>query len=304
MLKKIIALAGSGFFFTIGAVLALFLGIIMIIGIAEVADDPIEAVIPRAKTQNGVFILPLEGEILTSERFTRTLARAVEKPEIKAVVVAINSPGGAVGPSEELYRSIKEADRKKPVMCAMSAVAASGGLYSAMGCRKIFINKGTLTGSIGVIMMYPTVSQVMSKIGVEMNVVKSGPLKDVGSPFRTPSEIDKAFLEDLVKRTYGQFVDAIAEGRKLDPNKVREFADGRVILGDEAIKLGLADELGGVEQAARTALVAAGSNAEPELLYAKKRRGVSSVLDMEGSLIGRFYRSLFSSQLLYRAELM
>ncbi len=304
MLKKIIALVGSGFLFMLGVVLALVLGIVMVVVIAEVAEDPVETAFPRAKTPNGVFILPLEGEIVTSEKYSRILARAVERPEIKAIVVAINSPGGGVGASEEIFRSIGDADKKKPVVCAMEGVAASGGLFSAMGCRKIVVNKGTLTGSIGVLMTYPTVKHVMDKVGVQMNVVKSGELKDVGSPFREPNPTDRAFLEALVKQSYEQFLDVVATSRKLDPNKVRTFADGRVILGEEALSLGLVDEIGGVARAAKIALEASGSTAEPELLYAKRRGGLSSVFDMEHSRISRFVRSIFTSQLLYRSDLM
>jgi protease-4 len=304
MLKKIISLAGSGFLFTSGAILALFLGVVFIVVAAQVADDPVEMAFPRAKTSNGIFILPVEGEILTSERFRRLLSRALERDEIKAVVVAINSPGGAVGPSEEIYRAIKVADQKKPVLCAMSSVAASGGLYAAMGCRKVFVNKGTLTGSIGVIMSYPTVTQVMDKIGVEMNVIKSGELKDVGSPFRAPTEIDTTFMKGLVFKSYEQFVRAVVEGRKLEESVVRAVADGRVILGEEAVELKLADEIGGVEEAAQAALQAAGGSGEPELLYAKRPRGFQSMFEMQESRLYRFYRALFRTELLYRTEIM
>jgi len=302
MLKKIVGLTGSGFLFTFGAVLALVLGIVLVVAIGKLADDPVEMAIPHSKTDNGVFILPLEGEIVSSEKFRRVLAKAVEKKQIKSIVVAIDSPGGAVGPSEEINRAIAAADKKKPVMCALGSVAASGGLYSAVACRRIFTNQGTLTGSIGVIMSYPTVSKVMSQAGVQMNVIKSGELKDVGSPFRESTDRDRDFLRGLVQRSYEQFLGAVAAGRKLDIAKVRPFADGRIILGEEAVALGLADEIGGVEEAAKSSFEAAGGTGELEILYAKKTGGFTEVF--QESRLGRFVRTFLKAEILYRSDLM
>jgi protease-4 len=301
MIRKVIGLVGTGFLVSVGVVLALVLGIITVVVVSDVADDPIEGVFPRAKTKEAVFVIPVDGEITSSEKFTRILSRALEKDEIKAIVISINSPGGAVGPSEDIHRAIKAADLKKPVFCAMGGVAASGGLYSAVACRKIYANLSTLTGSIGVIMSYPTVPQVMAKAGVEMNVIKSGVLKDVGSPFRAQTPEDKAFLSRLVDTSYQQFINVIAEDRKIPVESVRKFADGRVILGEEAKQLGLIDEIGGVELAADGALKASGSNAKPEILYARPKRSFSSVL--EESKVGFFMRSLAGPQLLYRSSL-
>ena len=299
-MKKALGVLGTGFLLSFGAVLALILGIVVIVVVSDAADDPIEAAFPRAKTKNGVFIIPLQGEIVSSHRFERVLSRALEREEVKAIVVAIDSPGGAVGPSEAIFRTIKKADAKKPVFCAMEGVAASGGLYSAVGCRKIYANSGTLTGSIGVIMSYPSAPEVLNKLGVQMNVVKSGPLKDVGSPFRAPTEGDRQFLQELVSATYEHFVQAVASGRKLPVEKVRSFADGRVILGAQAKELGLVDEIGGVEEAAKAALEAAGNSEEPELLYAREKRSFASVI--EESKAGFLHRALTGVQLLYRAD--
>ena len=192
---------------------------------------------------------------------------------------------------------------KKPVVCSLGNIAASGGMYAAAGCRNVVTNEGTLTGSIGVILMMPNVSSVIEKYGFSMNVVKSGRFKDSGSPFRSFEGSDRELLQSLVDKTYEQFVSVIAESRKLDIEKVREFADGRIILGEQAVAWGLADEIGGVARAAKLALELTGEEeAEPEIVKVPKPTGLMALFEGFGEArIVHWIRSFGKLQLLFRA---
>lgn len=256
----------------------------------------------NVKTDRAVAVIELDGEILSSEKFNAALRKQVKNDQIKAIVVRIDTPGGAVGASEEMYLAIKEADKKKPVICAMSSVAASGGLYAAMGCRKVVTNKGTLTGSIGVVMMMPNVTTVMNKVGVDMTVIKSGKFKDSGSPFREVTPEDRQVMQGLVDTVYQQFVSVVAEARNLPVEEVAKFADGRIIVGEEAVKLGIADAIGNVETAARMALEAAGISGDPEIVQVKKRKGLSALFeDISESGVKQWLGEAAEARLLYRA---
>ena len=257
----------------------------------------------KIKGENGIAIVDISGEIFESEKFRRALERAVDDEKVKGIVVRIDSPGGAVGASEEIHSLIKSADTKKPVVCSLQSLAASGGLYSAVGCRKIIAHAGTLTGSIGVIMTAPEFPSLLQRFGVSMNVIKSGKLKDVGSPFRSMTDDDRNYLQSMIDRAYEQFVNVVATSRGIPVEEVRKFADGRVLLGEDAVKLKLADEIGGVERAAEVALEAAGLKGEPELVYPPKKSGFQQMLDPEEWTFVKFLSSVSNGQLLYRAFL-
>lgn len=257
---------------------------------------------------HAVAVVPLTGEIFSSQKFREQLKRAVENPRVKAIVVRIDSPGGAVGASQEIFTAIRDVAEKKPAVCALGNIAASGGLYAAVGCKKIVTNSGTLTGSIGVIMMMPNVSEILESHGVGMTVIKSGKFKDAGSPFRPATPEDRALLEKIADGAHAQFIQAVADGRKLDPAVVRTFADGRIILGEEAVRLGLADELGDTQRAAKVALELAGDSAEPEVVWPKKPTGLLRLIGGLNELSGlsRFSEILANFtrvRVLYRAFL-
>jgi protease-4 len=224
----------------------------------------------KVKTDRGVGVVELNGNITSSDSFRKAFKKMIDHDKIKSILVRIDSPGGAVGASEELYRIIRESS--KPTVCSMANVAASGGLYAAMGCDKVFANKGTITGSIGVILMMPNFSEIAQDNGLKMNVVKSGELKDVGSPFKPFSERDKGFLQGVVDQSYQQFVSIISESRKIPEADVRKFADGRIILGERALDLGLIDSIGGIHDAAKMALQLHDKDekGEPELVFVSK----------------------------------
>jgi protease-4 len=259
------------------------------------------------KTDHAVGVVELTGEILSSDKFERSLKKALDNPKIKAVVVRIDSPGGAVGASEEIYRAIKTANEKengKPVVCSLGTVAASGGLFAAVGCKKIVADESTLTGSIGVIMMSPNVKALLDKVGVAMTIVKSGKLKDTGSPFREVTADDRDYLQRLIDRTYAQFVRTVADSRGIPVEQVKKFADGRIILGGEAKELGLIDEIGGLPEAAKLALSLSGDNAEPEIIKPSKSSGILSMFaEVPNSKVWYWLRALGKTQLLYQSSL-
>lgn len=256
----------------------------------------------KVETDHGVGVIELSGEIISSNKVRKFLKKALDHEKIKAIVVRIDSPGGSVGVSEEIYREIKYADGKKPTICALGNTAASGGLYAAMGCRKVVTNEGTLTGSIGVIMMMPNFTSIAERFGLGMNVIKSGRFKDSGSPFRKLEKEDKDLLQAMVDKAYEQFLKIVSDSRKLPAEEVRKFADGRIILGEEAVELGLADEIGGVRRAAKLALEATGDTAEPELVQIKKPSGLLAILDeLQGSEARNWIGSFTSVRLLYQA---
>jgi protease IV len=289
------------------AVVSLFALVIvfLLVGILTVVkqgggDDNIS--METIKTDHAVAVVELTGEMLSSDAVRKSLKKVIDEKKIKAVVVRIDSPGGSVGAAEEAYRAIKESDQKKPVVCSLGNIAASGGLYAAVGCRKILANAGTLTGSIGVILMMPNLEAVASYIGVQMNVIKSGKFKDTGSPFRKLDSDDRLLLQSLVDKSYQRFVQTVADGRHLEVEKVKTFADGRIILGEEAVEKGLVDQIGGLEQAAKAALELAGDSAEPEIITLKKATGLRSLLsEWQGMQLIDWISSLRHMRLLYQA---
>ncbi|HET9596291.1 MAG TPA: signal peptide peptidase SppA, partial [Anaeromyxobacteraceae bacterium] len=173
----------------------------------------------------------------------------------------------AVAPSQEIYDEVKKLADKKTVVCSMGNLAASGGFYIAMACPHILAEPGTLTGSIGVISMFPNVQGLAKRFDVKLETVKSGKLKDAGSPFRDMSPEDRAYWQSLVDSVYLQFLSAVMEGRDLPEDEVRKIADGRVLTGQQAQELGLIDELGNFHDAVDAAKEKAGLSGEPRLVY-------------------------------------
>lgn len=198
-----------------------------------------------------VAVIELTGIIESGKEVVEQLYKQASDDKVKGIVLRINSPGGAVGPSQDIYTAVMKLKKKKPIVASMGALAASGGLYSAVGASKIFAQPGTLTGSIGVIMQLPNFTKIAEKVGFEMVTVKSGKFKDVGNSFREMTPEDRAFLEATIARVQDDFVKAVATGRNLSEQQVRTFADGRVIVGSQAKELKLIDEFGDVYDAAR-----------------------------------------------------
>lgn len=228
--------------------------------------------------KNKIGVVKVEGVIADSLEIINQLQEFGENDSIIAVVLRIDSPGGGVAASQEIYDAITELKNSKKVVVSMGSIAASGGLLIACAADKIVANPGTITGSISAIMQFAHFEELLKKIGVRSTVVKSGEFKDIGSPLRDMTPDEKVIVQELVDDIYNQFVDVIAKDRKLPREKVLEIADGRVFSGRKAKELGLVDELGDMAQAARLASELAGKKGKYDLVYPKKKR--LSVFDL------------------------
>ena len=222
-------------------------------------------------------LIRIEGPIIDSKETIDEIKEYTKDNSIKAIVLRIDSPGGAVAPSQEIYEEVKKAVAKKKVVVSMGSVAASGGYYIASPATKIIANPGTLTGSIGVIMEIPNIEGLMNKIGVKTEVIKSGRHKDIASAFRTMGKEEREILQGVMDNVHEQFMKAVSEGRKIKMEELRKIADGRVFTGEQAKTYGLVDELGTLEDSIKTAAALAGIKEEPEVVIKKEKL---SVIDM------------------------
>jgi len=238
-----------------------------------------------------VGVIQVIGPIVSSGKTVTEIVSFAKDDSIEAVVLRIDSPGGGVGPSQEIYTEVKRLVEKKPVVVSMGAVAASGGYYIAAPADKIVANPGTITGSIGVIMAFTNYQELLDKIGLKNSVVKSGDRKDIGSPIRPMTDEDKAILQGLVDDVHRQFVDAIAQGRQLELDDVLTLADGRIYSGNQAKKIGLVDQLGNFRDAVSLAASMAEIQGEPRLIYPPEEKpGLFEYFMQEA--IGQFRRGL------------
>ena len=218
-----------------------------------------------------VAVVEVEGIITEPESINKQIREFGERDDIKVIVVRINSPGGGVGPSQEIYREIKRVSAKKKVIASMGAVAASGGYYIAAAANKIIANPGTITGSIGVIMEFANAEELLSKIGFKGYVIKSGEYKDIGSPLRSMKEDEKRLLQNVIDDVHRQFVDVVAENRKLKVDVVKKIADGRIFSGQQAKEIGLVDEIGNFQDAIDIAASMSNIKGKPVVLYPEKK---------------------------------
>ena len=195
-------------------------------------------------------LVQIRGTIIESQEYVRQLQSLRLDNAIAGVILLIDSPGGAVAPSQEIYQEIfRYRKTGKPLVVSMSTVAASGGYYIASPATRIFADPGTLTGSIGVIFTLPLFQELAKKVGVEFRVFTAGKMKDVGSPYRQMTADEKKLVDDLLKDTHKQFIDDVAAGRGMEPDSIARYADGRVFTGKQARDAHLIDTLGGYEDA-------------------------------------------------------
>ena len=249
-----------------------------------------------------VGVVEIVGVIANSRGILEQLKRFREDEDIKAIVIRVDSPGGVVGPSQEIYREVVRTCTTKKVIASMGAVAASGGYYVIAGADGIVANPGTITGSIGVIMEYTNFRELFHKIGLSPVVIKSGRFKDTGSPVRDMTPEDEQLLKDFVDQLHQQFVSAIAEGRRIELEKVQELADGRIYTGQDAKEIGLVDRIGNLEDAIEWAGRLAGIEGEIVPVYpAPKKISVLRLLteSIMEHLVGRIAHQEMAAEYRY-----
>jgi protease-4 len=219
-----------------------------------------------------VAVLKVEDVILDDQTYLDSITAIKNDSQIKAVVLRIESPGGAVGPSQELYSELKQLREKKPVVASIGNVGASGGYYIACAAEKIYANPGSITGSIGVVAQFVSYEKLLAWAMVDVEVIKSGEFKDIGSPFREMTDADRQYIQELIDNVYTQFKDAVGESRGLDAAQMDKVAEGKIYTGAQARELGLVDELGTINDAVDYVAESVGITGEPSLVYYPKKK--------------------------------
>jgi protease-4 len=219
-----------------------------------------------------VGVVEILGPISESDEILDQIRKFREDELVSAIVLRIDSPGGAVGPSQEIYQEVKKTVKLKKVVVSMGSMAASGGYYIAACADRILANPGTITGSIGVILGYTNFRELLNKIGLTPVVIKSGQYKDLGSPLREMTSEEEKILQDFSDEIHRQFISDVAQGRKLDKKAVEAVADGRIMTGEKAKQLGLVDQLGNLEDAVEAAGKLAGVEGRMIKVYPLKKR--------------------------------
>jgi len=283
--KTVIIAAGLSAFFVL-----LFIGCIFIAkalfgtGDHKFVDKP------------GIGMVEVKGMILDSKETVRQLRHFLKDDSVKAVVLRVDSPGGVVAPSQEIYDEVRKFAARKKIVVSMGSLAASGGYYISAPATLIYANPGTITASIGVIIKLSNIEALMDKIGIKSTVVKTGKFKDSGSPVRPLTEEDRAMFQSVIDSTHTQFIKAVASGRKLPEEEVRRIADGRVLSGEQALALKLVDRLGTLQDAIEEAGRLAGIKGEPEVILPPKKKlnyldllsgGVEETFDGALNKVGR-----------------
>lgn len=257
-----VILALSGLFFVI---------FLIVSGVLFLGKGGGESPAPRAIFRHeSVAVVELNGVILDSKKVLKRLERAEEDPSVKAVVLRLNSPGGAVAPSQEIYEKVKKF--KKPLVASMGSVAASGAFYIACGVKQVFANPGTITGSIGVIMEFANLEKLYEWAKIKRYSIKTGRFKDAGAEYREMTEEDRALLQGMVDDVLVQFKEAVSQGRNISMEEVTAIADGRVLSGSQAMKAKLVDRLGTIDDAIQEAAKQGGIEGKPHVVYPEESK--------------------------------
>lgn len=269
--------------FTFIGMTALFLGGSVFIrsAVSSLASSP---------SDGNVGVVELTGVIVSSKKIIQQIKQFRENRSIKAIVLRVNSPGGGVGPSQEIYREIVKTRKIKKVVASLGSVAASGGYYAASAADGIMADPGTITGSIGVIMEYANFQEIMKKIGLSPVVIKSGKFKDMGSPVRPMKDDEKKILQTIADEIRLQFVSDVAKGRGIKQDRIAALADGRIYTGEKARSLGLVDKLGNLDDAVEWAGKMGGIKGKIKAVYPGKG-GINSLKEIFESLFKNAYIS-------------
>ena len=267
MTKKIVviflaAMVAFGMLFVVSILIAR-----MIMGTAET----------KLTDKEGIGLVEVRGMILDSKDTIRQLRYFLKQEGVKAVVLRVDSPGGVVAPSQEIYDEVRKFAAKKKIIVSMGSLAASGGYYISAPATLIYANPGTITASIGVILKLSNIEALMDKIGIKSYTLKTGKFKDSGSPLRELSKEDRAMLQAVIDNTHEQFVRAVAAGRKLPVEEVRRIADGRILSGEQAQGMKLVDRLGTLQDAIEEAGRLAGIKGEPEVIRPPRKRSITGM---------------------------
>jgi len=235
-----------------------------------------------------VGVIEIEGLIYDSEHTVNLLKKYGSHKSIKAILLHIDSPGGVVAPTQEIYYEVKRLRSEGiPVIASIGSICASGGYYIASACDTIVSNPGSITGSIGVIMEFTEVHELLDKLGIEFNIIKSGKYKDTGSPFRKLTDEERELFQGVVNDTYEQFVEVVSENRNLDIEEVKKLADGRIFSGRQAYNYKLVDVLGSYEEALKIARNMGGLPEDAKIV--KEKRKKITILDLIfGDVIDNF----------------
>lgn len=282
--------------------LAILVVVLFFVGISLVipnrtADDTGKGSWLDVLESNKIGVVSLEGELLSSDEILKDLRKFKKKSSVKAIVLRINCPGGAVAPAQEIYEEIKRIRKKKPVVASMQTIGTSAAYYVASSTDRIVCSAGTITGSIGVIMMLADLQKIFERVGVNMRVIKAGKYKDIGSMFRPMTEEENKILEDFAAEIHEQFIRDVAQARKanIKEDQLRTISDGRFFTGEKAKEIGLVDTLGNFYDAVRVACELANVKGEPELIYPRKRWESYLELFMESTL-GAVARVFYASK--------
>lgn len=251
-----------------------------------------------------IAVLEISGMILDATAKIRELQDLLETPGLRALILRLNSPGGFVAPSQELFEAIKKADLQIPVFVSMGQVAASGGYYIALGGRKIYANPGTLTASIGVIMEFANTEKLYKWAKVELYSMKSGKFKDMGTAARAMTDEERRLIQELIMNIHGQFKAAIKERRGLEDNDIEKVADGRVMTGNQAKEAKLVDEIGSLDDVVRMAKQATGLPETGFIRYPESKRGFIRRLLFGEEAVENYGAQNFLQSLAQQAELL
>lgn len=248
--------------------------------------------------EDKVGLIVLQGPIVESRDLVDEIDANRRDRSVKAVVFRVNSPGGEVAPSQEIYEALLRLRDEKPVVSSLGSVAASGAFYAAVAADTVVADPGSVVGSIGVIVMYPTARELMEKVGIELQVYKSGRLKDMGSFSRDPTEEEEEVFDSIIADVYDQFLTAVSEQRHMDREVAAALADGRIFSGRQALEVGLIDGIGDLHRAVDIAADMGGLPPEPPVV--RKARPRIPLLELLDQLFRDGTHATWGPRLEYR----